>query len=58
MLLKVLTMTPGAPAAATALLPAIVWTIIELQWTISLVESRTTHTQKDPARLPGDFVVT
>jgi hypothetical protein len=48
-----LPVTAGTPAATSALGgPATIVTIIELQWTISLVESRTAHARKRPARLP------
>lgn len=43
----------AAPALPSAFGAIVVGTIIELQWTISLVESRTFMRQKIPARLPG-----
>jgi hypothetical protein len=52
LLIEVLPVTAGTPAATSALRPATIVTIIELQWTISLVESRTLRTRKHPARLP------
>ncbi|HET9097668.1 MAG TPA: hypothetical protein VFN37_13490 [Candidatus Baltobacteraceae bacterium] len=52
-LIEMLPVTAGTPAATSALGgPATIVTIIELQWTISLVESRTAHARKRPARLP------
>jgi len=47
-----LTVAPGTATTASALGPATIVTIIELQWTISLVESRMPHTRKRRARLP------
>jgi hypothetical protein len=52
LLIEVLPVAAGTPAATSALRPATIVTIIELQWTISLVESRTLRTRKHPARLP------
>jgi hypothetical protein len=54
LLLIEVAVTAGTPATASALVSATIVTIIELQWTISLVESRTVHTRKHPARLPRD----
>jgi hypothetical protein len=48
-----LTVTARTAASTSALVgPATIIAIIELQWTISLVESRTLHARKRPARLP------
>jgi hypothetical protein len=51
-LIEVLAVAAGTPAATSALGPATFVTIIELQWTISLVESRTRMHKNHPARLP------
>jgi hypothetical protein len=51
-LLIELTVPPGTATSTSALGPATIVAIIELQWTISLVESRTPHTRKSRARLP------
>jgi len=47
-----LTVAPGTATTASALRPATIVAIIELQWTISLVESRTSNARKRRARLP------
>jgi hypothetical protein len=57
-LLIELTVPPGTATTTSALGPATIVAIIELQWTISLVESRTPHTRKPRARLPRKFVTT
>jgi hypothetical protein len=42
-----MTVASRTPAAiVSALLPAVIWAIIELQWSISLVESRALHVRK------------
>jgi hypothetical protein len=48
----------GAPATAPTLGPATIVTIIELQWTISLVESRTVHTRKTSGEAAVSFMMT
>jgi hypothetical protein len=58
MLLIELTMPSGTATTASALGPATIIAIIELQWTISLVESRMSHARKSPARLPRYFMST
>jgi hypothetical protein len=58
MLLIELAVAAGTATSASALGPATIVAIIELQWTISLVESRTPDTRKRRARLPRYSMMT